>query len=416
MLQEELMVAGHPVLEDVQSALAHVETRAQLHAADMERRFMSSTCGTLADVEARLQNQLEDALRATQSVVMTAATDASRSHIAYTDEVVGRVHSQLEAVLESYDAHARAAQEYSGAAQLQACQAHFSETVDSTRHWLEEPVSCQTRASIDGIKEIATEREHTIDRITQLETRMQLKVDEAVTAFAESCAAVEIRVKADTEGLVNVVGDKIQACETHLHNVVDEEVAEVEKRMQLSLDAALKAVELQTSDRLRVTEARLNENMHAFQLRAQHDLHSGIGSRLELHLNDLLQVSTAQLSTDTTKQVVAEVLQSEARILHTQNNHHQQLQVTQADAMKQLEARLMTALRTSRSTDAVKTNKSMKAMEERLDNRMSTFISSAVAKELLKASNILEVTNSPADDNLQVAIGTGANAVSATST
>ncbi|KAE8877952.1 hypothetical protein PF005_g28692 [Phytophthora fragariae] len=108
MLQEELMVAGHPVLEDVQSALAHVETRAQLHAADMERRFMSSTCGTLADVEARLQNQLEDALRATQSM--------------------------LEAVLESYDAHARAAQEYSGAAQLQACQAHFSETVDSTRH------------------------------------------------------------------------------------------------------------------------------------------------------------------------------------------------------------------------------------------------------------------------------------------
>ncbi|KAE9053844.1 hypothetical protein PF007_g32830 [Phytophthora fragariae] len=71
MLQEELMVAGHPVLEDVQSALAHVETRAQQHAADMERRmerFMSSTCGTLADVEARLQNQLEDALRATQSV------------------------------------------------------------------------------------------------------------------------------------------------------------------------------------------------------------------------------------------------------------------------------------------------------------------------------------------------------------
>ncbi|KAE8913322.1 hypothetical protein PF003_g2835 [Phytophthora fragariae] len=424
MLQEELMVAGHPVLEDVQSALAHVETRAQQHAADMERRmerFMSSTCGTLADVEARLQNQLEDALRATQSVVMTAATDTARSHIAYTDEVVGRVHSQLEAALEGYDAHARAAQEYSGAAQLQACQAHFSETIDSTRHWLEESVSCQTRASIDGTKvlleeEIATEREHTMDRITQLETRMQLKLDEAVTALAESCAAVEIRAKADTEGLVNVVGDKIQACETHLHNVVDEEVAEVEKRMQLSLDAALKAVELQTSDRLRVTEARLNQNMHAFQLRAQHDSQSGIGSRLEIHLNDLLQASTAHLSTDTTKQVVAEVLQSEARILHTQNNHHQQLQETQADAMKQLEARLMAALRTSRSTDAAKTNKSMKAMEERLDNRMSTFISSAVAKELLKASNILEVTNNPADDNLQVAIGTGANAVGATST
>ncbi|KAE9074861.1 hypothetical protein PF007_g25236 [Phytophthora fragariae] len=129
MLQEELMVAGHPVLEDVQSALAHVETRAQQHAADMERRmerFMRSTCGPLADVETRLQNQLEDALRATQSV--------------------------LEAALESYDAHARAAQEYSGAAQLQACQAHFSETIDSTRHWLEESVSCQTRASIDGTK------------------------------------------------------------------------------------------------------------------------------------------------------------------------------------------------------------------------------------------------------------------------
>ncbi|GMF47597.1 unnamed protein product [Phytophthora fragariaefolia] len=229
LMLDEITLASGSGLRVVQDALAQSDARAKQHAAGMEHRFemfMHSTQDSLFGIETGLQERLEHALREAHTDVLSASSRDIRNHVAFTDERVGQVHLQLEAALESYQAQVREAQESAGAAHLQMCRNQLSEEFVNTRQSLEDSLTSKTNTRIlesrDGLQhQIASTRDDAFDNISQLEARMQAKLDEVASNSSGACDKILKKIDNVTRELGQLVWDEVCASEAHAPSTVD---------------------------------------------------------------------------------------------------------------------------------------------------------------------------------------------------